>query len=75
MTAVGWGETRTRTFISNVINTLPGLLANRPRHEMVIRDVEVDSEQELINLPRPICVKFMINYISFIGGHNYLRQR
>ena len=54
MTAVGWGETRRETFISNVINSQSGSLANRLRHKTVIRDVEVDSEQELINIPIPI---------------------
>ena len=74
MTADGWGDTTWETFISNVSNTLPSSPANCPRCKLVMRNVEVVSEQELINIPRPTSVEFIINYFSIIGGHNYLRQ-
>ena len=74
MTADGWGDTTWETFISNVSNTLPSSPASCPRCKLVMRDVEVVSEQELINISRPTSVEFIINYFSVIGGHNYLRQ-
>ena len=74
MASVGWGDKMCQTFILNVINTLPDLLANSPRHKKIMRDGEGVSEKELIIIPRPKCAEFMINYFSILEGYNYLRQ-
>jgi len=72
--AIGWGDKRLKTIVTNRRTTIPGNPSIRQRHRVVQDDNSRRTDRYTLEIKRPQAIEIYFKYFNTIDFHDHLRQ-